>query len=125
MQAIALDCIQLLCEADVLEFYAAWRVVHRALPRLPEHAGAAAAWVRFCFVGAERRLWLEAGCLGCRPAGAVCGHQWPCLPASLLAPQVRLLGSGGLDAAVQPDAAAAIVDALWLAAGHDEPQVRV
>ena len=38
--------------------------------------------------------------------------------------QVRLLGSGGLDAAVQPGAAAAIVDALWLAAGHDSPQVR-
>lgn len=46
MQAIGLDCIALLCEADVLEFYTAWRVVHRSLPRLPEHAGTAAAWVR-------------------------------------------------------------------------------
>ncbi|KAL4447386.1 hypothetical protein ABPG75_004605 [Micractinium tetrahymenae] len=81
VQAIALDCIALLCEADVLEFYATWRVVHRQLPRLPDHPAAAAAWV-------------------------------------------RLLGSGGLDAAVQPDAAAAIIDALWLAAGHEAAQVR-
>ncbi|KAL4440636.1 hypothetical protein ABPG75_003637 [Micractinium tetrahymenae] len=81
VQAIALDCIALLCEADVLEFYAAWRLVHRQLPRLPDHPTAAAAWV-------------------------------------------RLLGSGGLDAAVQPDAAAAIIDALWLAAGHEAAQVR-
>lgn len=44
--AAGLDCVALLCEADVLEFYAAWRVVHRALPRLPEHPAAAAAWVR-------------------------------------------------------------------------------
>lgn len=80
MQAAGLDCIALLCEADVLEFYAAWAVVHRRLPRLPEHPAAAAAWV-------------------------------------------RLLGAGGLDAAVQPDAAAAIVDALWLAAAHESPQV--
>ena len=44
--AVALDCVALLCEADVLEFYAAWRVVYRSLPRLPEHPAAAAAWVR-------------------------------------------------------------------------------
>ena len=44
------------------------------------------------------------------------------LPCALA--QVRLLGSGGLDAAVQPSAAAAIIDALWLAAVHDAPQVR-
>ncbi|PRW05754.1 RST1 isoform X1 [Chlorella sorokiniana] len=79
--ALGLDCVAMLCEADVLEFYAAWRVVHRELPRLPEHPAAAAAWV-------------------------------------------RLLGGGGLDAAVQPDAAAAIVDALWLAATHEAAQVR-
>ncbi|KAI3425383.1 hypothetical protein D9Q98_009147 [Chlorella vulgaris] len=81
VQAAGLECVALLCEADVLEFYAAWRVVHAALPRLPEHPAAAAAWV-------------------------------------------RLLGQGGLDAAVQPTSAAAIVDALWLAAAHEAPQVR-
>ena len=78
--AVGLDCIALLCEADVLEFYGAWRVVHRRLPRLPDHPGAGAAWL-------------------------------------------RLLGGGALDAAVQPEAAAAIVDALWLAAAHEAPQV--
>lgn len=38
-------------------------------------------------------------------------------------PQVRLLGGGGLDATVQPDTAAAVVDALWLSADHESPQV--
>ena len=55
--AAGLDCVALLCEADVLEFYAAWRVVHRALPRLPEHPAAAAAWVRssmMCVVAVHR-----------------------------------------------------------------------
>lgn len=46
VQAAALDCVALLCEANVLEFYAAWHVVHRAAPRLPDHPAAAAAWVR-------------------------------------------------------------------------------
>ena len=55
MVAAGLDCVALLCEADVLEFYAAWRVVHRALPRLPEHPAAAAAWVR------REALWLRSG----------------------------------------------------------------
>lgn len=45
VQAVGLDCVALLCEADVLEFYAAWRAVHRHAPRLPEHPAAAAAWV--------------------------------------------------------------------------------
>lgn len=33
--ALGLRCISLLCQDDVLEFYAAWRVVQAALPKLP------------------------------------------------------------------------------------------
>jgi hypothetical protein len=33
------------------------------------------------------------------------------------------LGNAALDAAVQPEAAAAIIDALWLAAANEHPQV--
>lgn len=46
VQALALDCIALLCEDDTLDFYPAWRVVHRAAPTLPAHRRPAAAWVR-------------------------------------------------------------------------------
>ena len=34
--ALGLQAIALLCEDDVLEFYAAWRVVHKALPKIPQ-----------------------------------------------------------------------------------------
>ena len=45
VQEAALDCIALLCEDDTLDFYPAWRIVHRALPTLPGHRRPAAAWV--------------------------------------------------------------------------------
>lgn len=32
---LGLRAIALLCEDDVLEFYAAWRVVHKAYPKMP------------------------------------------------------------------------------------------
>ncbi len=34
--ALGLQAIALLCEDDVLEFYAAWRVVHKVLPKIPQ-----------------------------------------------------------------------------------------
>ena len=37
--ALGLQAIALLCEDDVLEFYAAWRVVHKALPKMPHQVG--------------------------------------------------------------------------------------
>ena len=37
--ALALQSIALLCQDDVLEFYAAWRVVQTALPKLPSQVG--------------------------------------------------------------------------------------
>ena len=45
VQEAAMDCIALLCEDDTLDFYPAWRVVHRAAPTLPAHRRPAAAWV--------------------------------------------------------------------------------
>ncbi|DBA89263.1 TPA: hypothetical protein ACH3X1_016403 [Trebouxia sp. C0004] len=43
--ALGLQAIALLCEDDVLEFYAAWRVVHKALPKIPQQELVAAEWV--------------------------------------------------------------------------------
>ncbi|KAL0024565.1 hypothetical protein WJX79_008006 [Trebouxia sp. C0005] len=43
--ALGLQAIALLCEDDVLEFYAAWRVVHKALPKIPQQGLVAAEWV--------------------------------------------------------------------------------
>lgn len=48
VQALALRCISLLCEADSLDFYKAWRVVQAAFPSLPAHPQTAAAWVHPC-----------------------------------------------------------------------------
>ena len=45
VQALGLRCVALLCEADSLDFYAAWRFVQARFPALPAHPGAAAAWV--------------------------------------------------------------------------------
>ncbi|GAB4813990.1 hypothetical protein N2152v2_001036 [Parachlorella kessleri] len=45
VQALGLRCIELLCEADCLDFYKAWRVVQARFPSLPSHPAAAAAWV--------------------------------------------------------------------------------
>lgn len=109
VQAAGMDCVALLCEADLLEFYAAWRVVQAVQPSLPEHPLPAVAWVSMPLVanGASWRVRSPPPCSTLAP---------PCL-------QVRLLGSAALDAAVQPEPAAAIVDALWLAAASEEPQV--
>ncbi|KAL0048382.1 hypothetical protein WJX82_001959 [Trebouxia sp. C0006] len=43
--ALGLQAIALLCEDDVLEFYAAWRVVHKVLPKIPQQEMVAAEWV--------------------------------------------------------------------------------
>ncbi|KAL3139450.1 hypothetical protein ABBQ38_003780 [Trebouxia sp. C0009 RCD-2024] len=43
--ALGLQAIALLCEDDVLEFYAAWRVVHRAFPKVPSQELVAVQWV--------------------------------------------------------------------------------
>lgn len=45
--ALALQSIALLCQDDVLEFYAAWRVVQTALPKLPSQVGPK-PFSRFC-----------------------------------------------------------------------------
>ena len=39
--ALGLQAVALLCEDDVLEFYAAWRVVHKAFPKMPSQVGGA------------------------------------------------------------------------------------
>lgn len=46
MAALGLECISLLCAADALEFFAAWRVVARQLPSLPYGTLLAPQWVR-------------------------------------------------------------------------------
>ncbi|KAK9824076.1 hypothetical protein WJX72_007541 [[Myrmecia] bisecta] len=79
--ALGLECIGLLCEADALDFYAAWRVVHARCPRLPARPLVAREWV-------------------------------------------ALLAHGGLDAAVYPDRAAAVIDLLWAATSSPVAQVR-
>lgn len=55
VQALGLGCISLLCEADSLDFYKAWRVVQARFPSLPDHPNTAAAWVSphwYCSSGA-------------------------------------------------------------------------
>ena len=58
MAALGLECIDLLCQADALDFFAAWRVVAERLPALPAPGGPLArAWVRAlanCVRDAER-----------------------------------------------------------------------
>jgi len=77
VQATGLECVAELCEADILDFYKAWKVVKPLVPTLPQHPVAAAAWL-------------------------------------------RVLASGGLDAAVYPEIAQGILKALWAAAsGYD------
>ena len=43
--ALGLEAVSALCEADALDFFGAWRVVHAALPALPAPPRLAAAWV--------------------------------------------------------------------------------
>ena len=56
VQALGLQCIELLCEADCLDFYQAWRVVQENFPTLPRHPATAAAWVSMC-LGVN--LWIH------------------------------------------------------------------
>ena len=42
--SLGLAAIADLCAVDALDFYAAWRVVHQRLPRLPPGPLAAAEW---------------------------------------------------------------------------------
>lgn len=37
MAALGLQSIAHLCAEDTLDFYGAWRVVHQAMPTLPQH----------------------------------------------------------------------------------------
>lgn len=70
--ALGLQAIALLCEDDVLEFYAAWRVVHRAFPKLPSQVGdphicrgllntsvviSGASWLLHCHLAEVNVLW--------------------------------------------------------------------
>lgn len=80
VQSLGLAAIADLCAVDALDFYAAWRVVHQRLPRLPPGPLAAAQWI-------------------------------------------GMLQHGTLDALVQPERAAAIVELLRSAAHHPAPQV--
>ncbi len=50
--ALGLEGVGALCAADALDFYAAWRVVHAALPDLPAAPRLAAAWVGLLAHGA-------------------------------------------------------------------------
>ncbi|KAK9836092.1 hypothetical protein WJX81_000611 [Elliptochloris bilobata] len=50
--ALGLEGVGALCEADALDFYGAWRVVHAALPALPAPPRLAAAWVGLLAHGA-------------------------------------------------------------------------
>jgi hypothetical protein len=56
---MALDAAAALCADDTLDFYAAWAVVARALPRPPAAPLLAARWV-----GRWRRLGRERGISG-------------------------------------------------------------
>ncbi len=78
--SLGLAAIADLCAVDALDFYAAWRVVHQRLPRLPPGPLAAAEWV-------------------------------------------GMLQHGTLDALVQPERAAAILDLLRGAVHHPAAQV--
>ncbi len=51
VQAAGLECVAELCEADILDFYKAWKVVKPLVPTLPQHPLAAAAWLRFLASG--------------------------------------------------------------------------
>jgi hypothetical protein len=73
VQAAGLECVAELCEADILDFYKAWKIVQPLVPTLPQHPVAAAAWL-------------------------------------------RVLASGGVDAAVYPEISRGILKALWAAA---------
>lgn len=75
VQAAGLECVAELCEADILDFYKAWKIVKPLMPALPQHPVVAAAWL-------------------------------------------RVLASGGLDAAVYPEVSRGILKALWSAASH-------
>ncbi len=78
---LGLAAIADLCAVDALDFYAAWRVVHQKLPRLP--------------------------------AGPLAATEW-----------ISMLQHGTLDALVQPERAAAIVQLLRQAADHPIAQVK-
>lgn len=52
--ALGLQAIALLCEDDVLEFYAAWRVVHRAFPKMPHQVSQLTMW---CLLSVSRLSW--------------------------------------------------------------------
>ncbi|KAK9839569.1 hypothetical protein WJX84_004141 [Apatococcus fuscideae] len=81
VSSLGLAAIADLCAVDALDFYAAWRVVHQRLPRLP--------------------------------AGPLAAAQW-----------ISMLQHGTLDALVQPERAAAIVELLRGAVKHSAPKVR-
>ncbi|KAL4520911.1 hypothetical protein Ndes2526B_g00093 [Nannochloris sp. 'desiccata'] len=46
VQAAGLECVAELCEADILDFYKAWKIVQPLVPTLPQHPLAAGAWLR-------------------------------------------------------------------------------
>lgn len=50
--ALGLQSLRSLCCADVLDFYKAWKVVHKFHPSLPAHPLPAAAWVGLMQAGA-------------------------------------------------------------------------
>lgn len=60
--ALGLQAVALLCEDDVLEFYAAWRVVHKAFPKMPLQVGAAIGIVMVVQLLFEHRSWQSKSC---------------------------------------------------------------
>lgn len=115
LQRAGLACVALLCEAGALEFYAAWRVVQAAVPKLPSDPGGAAAWVRLLAGGAlDADLHPEAAASVVDALWQAAAHAEPLLAGA--APGISLpfhlrfrcsRGAGRAAHAAQPRCAAA------------------
>ncbi|KAK3246995.1 hypothetical protein CYMTET_43494, partial [Cymbomonas tetramitiformis] len=74
--ALGLECLTLLCAADFIDFYTAWRVVRRIIPTVPKAPVAARQWVAFLSCGAmDARVHEEA-------SRALVGQLWGCRDAA-------------------------------------------
>ncbi|GAX85958.1 hypothetical protein CEUSTIGMA_g13374.t1 [Chlamydomonas eustigma] len=52
VSSLSLNVLREMCDAGVLDFYKAWKVVHRIHPQLPKHPLLAASWVDLMSQGA-------------------------------------------------------------------------